>query len=67
MNSSNSPKEIEYIWKSTKVYTAFLFMGLAFWKENVADSVKLLRSNVLNCGLKITMADLCKIGLTMRE
>ena len=67
MNSSDSPKEIEYIWKSTKVYTAFLFMGHAFWKENVADSVKLLRSNVLNCRLKITTADLHKIGLTMRE
>ena len=42
-------------------------MGHAFWKENVADSVKLLRSNVLNGRLKITMADLRKIGLTMRE
>ena len=26
------------IWKSTiKVYTAFLFMGHPFWKENVED------------------------------
>ena len=27
------------IWKSTKVYTAFLFMGHAFWKENIEDRV----------------------------
>ena len=26
-------------WKSTKVYTAFLFMGHAFWKENIEDRV----------------------------
>ena len=26
------------LWKSTKVYTAFLFMGHAFWKENIEDS-----------------------------
>ena len=30
------------IWKSTKVYTAFLFIGLAFWKENIEDRVKLI-------------------------
>ena len=52
-------------WKSTKVYTAFLSMGHAFWKQNIGDRVKLLGSNVLNCCLKITTADLCKIGLTM--
>ena len=55
------------IWKSTKVYTAFIFMGQAFWKENIEDRVKLLGSNVLNCCLKITTADLRKIGLKMRE
>ena len=56
------------MWKSTKVYTAFLFMGHACWKENTEDRVKLLESNVLNnCCLKITMADLGKIGLEMRE
>ena len=27
------------IWKGTKVYTAFLFMGHAFRKENVEDEV----------------------------
>ena len=27
------------VWKSTKVYTAFLFMGHAFWKENIEDRV----------------------------
>ena len=55
------------IWKGTKVYAAFLFMGHAFWKENIEDRVKLLESNVLNCCLKITTADLHKIGLKMRE
>ena len=55
------------IWKRTKVYTAFLFMGHAFWKENVEDGVKLLESNVFNCCLKITTANLRKIGLKMRE
>ena len=42
-------------------------MGHAFWKENIEDRVKLLESNVLNCCLKITTADLRKIGLKMRE
>ena len=37
-----------HVWKSTKVYTAFLFMSHAFWKENIEDRVKLLESNVLN-------------------
>ena len=57
------------IWKCTKlkVYTAFLFMGQAFWKENIEDRVKLLESNILNGCLKITMADLHKIGPKMRE
>ena len=57
----------KYIWKSTKVYTAFLFMGYAFWKEIIEDRVKLLESNILNWCLKITMADLCKVGLKVRE
>ena len=56
------------IWKSTKVYTAaFVFMGHSFWKENIEERVKLLESKVFNCCLKITMADLCKIGVKMRE
>ena len=38
------------ILKSTKVYTDFFFMGHAFWKENIEDKIKLLGSNVLNCG-----------------
>ena len=42
-------------------------MGQAFWKENIEDRVKLLGSNVLNCCLKITTADLHKIGLKTRE
>ena len=55
------------VWKGTKVYTAFLFMGHAFGKENVEDRVKLLESNILNCCLKIIRADLHKIGLEMRK
>ena len=55
------------IWTSTKVYTAFLFMGHTFWKENIEDRVKLLPSTFLNYCVKITMADLRKIGLKMRE
>ena len=27
------------IWKSTEVYTAFLCMGHAFWKENIENRV----------------------------
>ena len=46
--------EYKYIWKSIKVYTAFLFMGHAFWKENIEDLVELLESNILNCCRKIT-------------
>ena len=30
------------IWKSSKVYTAFLFIGHAFWKENIQHRVKLI-------------------------
>ena len=55
------------IWKCTKVYTAFFFMGHTFWKESIEDRAKLLESNVLNCCLKITTADLHKIGLQMRD
>ena len=49
-----------------EVYTAFLFMGHAFWKENIEDRVKLLESIVLNCCVKVTMADLRKTGLKIR-
>ena len=42
-------------------------MGHAFWKKNIEDLVGLLESIILNCCLKITMADLHKIGLKMRE
>ena len=57
------------IWKSTKVYTGSFsfYMGRTFWKENIKDKVKLLEPNVLNCCLKITSANLRKIGLKMRE
>ena len=54
--------------KSTKVYTAFLnFTGHTFSKENIEDRVKLLGSNILNCYLKITTANLSKIGLKMNQ
>ena len=55
------------IWKSSKVYTTFLFMGLPFWKENIEDRVKLCEFNILSCCLEITMIDLRKIGLKLRE
>ena len=42
-------------------------MRHAFWKENIQDQVKLLESIVLNCCVKVTTADLRKIGLKMRE
>ena len=29
------------IWKITQAYTAFLFLGHAFWKENIEDRVKI--------------------------
>ena len=54
------------IWKCTKIYTAFLFIGHTLWKESVEDRVKLLESKVLNCCLK-TMADLHKIGRKIRK
>ena len=38
------------IWKSTKVYTAFRFMGHTFCKEDIEDTVKLLESIVF-CSL----------------
>ena len=54
--------------KSAKVYTAFLnFTGHTFSKENIEDRVKLLGSNVLNCYLEITTANLRKIGLKMNQ
>ena len=53
--------------ESTKVYTAFLFMGHAFWKENIEGRVKLLKSIILNCCIKVTTAYLCEKGLKMKE
>ena len=50
------------IRKSTKVSTAFLFMGHPLWKENTEDRVRLLESNVQNSCRKITTADLRKTG-----
>ena len=51
----------------TEIFTAFLFMGYAFWKENIEDTVNLLESIVLNCCVKVTMVNLCKMGLKVRE
>ena len=50
------------IRKSTKVYTAFRFMGHPLWRENTEDRVRLLESNVQNSCRKITTADLRKTG-----
>ena len=49
------------VWKSTKVYTDFPFVGHTFWKENI-EGIK-----VFNYCLKITMVNLPKIGVKMRE
>ena len=51
----------------TEIYTAFLFMGHVFWKEDIEDRVNLLESIILNCCVKVTTANLCKMGLKMRE
>ena len=48
-------------------YTSFSFYRPTFWKKNIEDLVGLLESIILNCCLKITMADLHTIGLKMRE
>ena len=50
-----------------KVYTAFLFLGHPFWKENIEDRVKLLELNFFNCCQKMTTADLRKIDCKMRD
>ena len=56
------------IWKSTKVYTAFFLRATHFRKRTLkTDQVKLLGSQVLSCSLKITTANLRKIGLKMSE
>ena len=60
IRSANSHKEMNEYMKSTRVYTAFLLPGQAFWKENIEDRVKLLELNVLNCYLRTTMANLHK-------
>ena len=49
------------------MYPAFLIIGHTFWKEKIEDRVKLLGQNAINRSLKITMADLCKIGPKMRK
>ena len=42
-------------------------MGNTLWKEDIEDGVKLLESIILNCCVKVKMANFCKIGLEMRE
>ena len=42
-------------------------MGHAIWEENIEDKKKLLESVVLNCCVKVTMSELRKIGLKIRE
>ena len=48
------------------IYTAFLFMGHAFWKENIEDRVKLLESIIIYI-VVVTTASLCKKGLKIKE
>ena len=36
------------IWKCTKVYTASLFMGHAFWKESIEDIIGIKRFKLLS-------------------
>ena len=38
-------------------------MSRIFWKENIEDRIKFLESIILNCCVKVTMADLHKIGV----
>ena len=58
------------IWKSTEVYTAFLFLGQAFWKENIEDSQSKLtglkRFKLLST-FKDDNAVLHKAGLKIKE
>ena len=42
-------------------------MGHAIWEENIEDKKKLLKSVTLICCVKVTMADLRKVGLKIRE
>ena len=50
------------IWICTK-YAQLLFMGHPFWKESIED---IIESNILNCCLKITTADLRKIHVGLK-
>ena len=54
------------VWKCTKVYTAFLFMGHTLWKESVEVQSKIIGIKLLNCCVKV-MVELRKIGCKMRE
>ena len=54
------------IWKSIEEYTVFLFMGHSLWKENSEDS-KIIGIKRFKLLCKLTMANLCKIGLKVRE
>ena len=46
---------------------SFCFYGPLIWKDNIEERVKLLESKVFNCCVKIATADLCKIGVKLRE
>ena len=54
------------IWTCT-IHSFLFFWATHFGNRAFEDRVKLLESNVLNCCLRITTADLCKIGLQMWE
>ena len=55
------------IWKSTKVYTAFLFYGPRILEGEHWRKSKIIGINRLNCCVKVTTADLHKISQKMRE
>ena len=47
---------------------SFFFVGHEFWKERIEYGVKLLESNILNCCIKKTTANLLKIkGMTFQR
>ena len=49
------------------IHSSF-FMGHVFWKERIEDGVKLLESNILNCCIKKSTANLLKIkGMTFQR
>ena len=57
------------IWKSTNIIIgSFSFYGPCnLGREHSRQKKKLLESVVLNCCVKVTMSELRKVGLKIRE